>query len=157
MSIADVRAALQKLHQEKATLIRSKPVEWPEDLFEKDLPALLVKRGDATWARQGTVRVQARLWHPQVFLCIKSQKRDMLPYAENLAIAIAQQLGEIYLDPANKTLVLGGEPCQYANIIQDQQNQREAGIQDTEIGVLIYRGVEYYGFEFQLPIIEKSQ
>lgn len=156
MGIAEVRAALQKLHQEKATLVRSKPVEWPEDLVEKDLPAILVKRGDATWSNQGSVRSQVRMWHPQIFLCVKSQKRDMLPYAENLAIAITQQLGEIYTDPANQNLNLGGEPCRFAKIIQNEQ-ARDTGIQDTEIGVLVYRAVEYYGFEFQLPIIEKHQ
>lgn len=153
MGVREIRAALQELHREQATLIRSAPVEWPEQpLDEKEFPLLLMRRGGAQWYRDGYVTVQTRMWHPVIFLVVKNQ--DTLALAENKAVDITQQLGEIYTDADNRYLKFGEEPCVYGQIIQRQQDE---GINYTELGFLDYWSTEYYIIEFAVPIIEKQQ
>ena len=94
---------------------------------------------------------QSRKWLPWVYLIEKNQ--ETLALAENWAIQITQQLGEIYIDPDNQTLQLGGD-CDTAHIVQARGDD---AIADTELGELTYWGKGYYGLQFELTIVEATQ
>jgi hypothetical protein len=155
MTIRLVRAALVKLHQEKAATIRKVREAWPlTPLDEEEFPLALFRRGEAEWYRGDGAVNQARTWETWVFLVVKDTKT--LGYAENLAIDITQELGELYTDPANEFLQLASE-CEYAQLVQHRARQGEAGIADTPVITLEYHAKDYYGLVFDLPIIEKRQ
>ena len=154
MTTTATRAALQKLHAERATLIRYAPVEWPETQLDRTkLPTLLTRRGASKWWREGSLYIQSREWHPTVY--IEEANQTTLDISENRAIVISQQLGEIYLDPDYQILDLGGDPCRFASISQSERGDNAIG--DTPVGIVEYRGREYYGFEFTIRTIEKWQ
>lgn len=163
MTVALVRAALTALHEERVASVRTVLERWPEaPLNEKLFPLLLFRRGPALWYREGNVTVQARRWEPHVYLV--EQNDETLGYAENLAIGITQELGELYANADYQTLQLasgasatpGTQACEYAQIIQTERRQ-EAGINDDGLVILRYWGKDFYGLTFELPIVERKQ
>lgn len=164
MTVALVRAALTKLHQEQVATVRTVLEKWPQAaLDEKTFPLLMFRRGPAPWYREGNVTVQARRWEPHVYLVEMNEKT--LGYAENLAIEITQELGELYTNPAFETLELSskspedceeGDCCEYAQIVQTERREGK-GIADDGLAILRYYGKDFYGLVFDLPIVEKKQ
>jgi hypothetical protein len=154
MTVALVRAALTNLHEEQVASVRTVLERWPEAPLDEALfPLLLFRRGPALWYAEGNVIVQARRWEPHVYLV--EQNDQTLGYAENLAIGITQELGELYANPDYKTLQLGSD-CEYAQIIQTERRQG-AGINDDGLVILRYWGKDFYGLTFELPIMERKQ
>lgn len=164
MTTALVRAALTRLHQEEAATVRTVLEAWPQEpLDETTFPLLMFRRGPALWYREGNVTVQARQWQPHVYLVEMNEKT--LGYAENLAIEITQELGELYTNPAFEILQLGskspedceeGDCCEYATIIQTERREGK-GIADDGLVILRYWAKDFYGLVFDLPIVERNQ
>lgn len=154
MTTALVRAALTKLHQEEASTIRTVLEVWPQaPLDEKTFPLLMFRRGPALWYREGNLTVQARQWQPHVYLV--EMNDETLGLAENMAIGISQELGELYVNADFQTLELGSD-CEYAQITQTERQQGR-GIADDGLVILRYWAKDFYGLVFDLPIVERKE
>lgn len=159
MTTALVRAALTKLHQEQAATVRTVLEKWPQaPLDATTFPLLMFRRGPALWYREGNVTVQARQWQPHVYLV--EMNDQTLGMAENMAIGISQELGELYTNADFETLELGSDcetgDCEYAQITQTERRQ-DGGINDDGLVILRYWAKDFYGLVFNLPVVERKQ
>jgi hypothetical protein len=139
-------AALQTLHA-GITGIKSAPTAYPASLGVNQLPLVVVWPGPATSERHGYTElgIQERLYMVRVYVAPVPQ--GILNTLLQTTIALMDRFVATYLDGDNVILSNGAE--------LGTENIRDSGLDSGEGNtVLVYAGVQYHGFQFQVPIRE---
>ena len=149
MSVATTLAALQTLH---ATLsgVTSAPTDYPAALNTSTLPIVLTWPGPAEWKRAALgLNRQARDYHVKVYVGPVASGQGNNQVTQT-AITLLNAFGLAYILDANVTL------SGAVDHIGGDGKGNPAPVADSGITELEYAGVRYHGFEFRVPVVEKT-
>lgn len=139
MATPDVVAALQSLHAAIAG-VATAPIAMPASLNTADLPCVLVWPGTATWRQQAVgLRRLEREYIVRCYVAPVAQGKGV-DEGWQAALALLDAFGQAY----ENDIALGGMVDQIASVV------------DMGLGVHVFAGIAYHGFEYRLKIVQKE-